>query len=52
MSKVANIDRFNHKEVKRWKRADFIKHFEGRFSNADKIYDAICGKPKKKKEEE
>jgi len=51
MSKVENIDKFLVDQVKRWKRKDFIQHFESRYSNAEEIYDSICGtKPKKKKE--
>lgn len=50
MSKIKNIEKFNKESVKSWKRRDFIKAFEGRFSNADVIYDTLCGKKIKKEE--
>ena len=46
-----NAEKFLGSEVVKWKKKDFIKHFESRFSNAESIYDYYSPKKKVSKED-
>ena len=52
MAAPKDSEKFLAKEVKRWSRRVFVKHFKDRFENAADIYDYIVGAAVEKKEED